>query len=60
MPNKLLPLIKEWEIRLHLQKCRLCCNGKKKRLAKALKTSIPSDIYQQLWQKLKETKNTVK
>lgn len=34
--------------------------AEKKRLAKALKTSIPSDIYQQLWQKLKETKNTVK
>lgn len=61
MPNKLLPLIKEWEDPLTFAKMSIVLRSqKKKRLAKALKTSIPSDIYQQLWQKLKETKNTVK
>ena len=32
----------------------------KKRLHRALKAPIPEEIYQQLWQKLKERKNTVK
>lgn len=34
--------------------------AQKKRLTKALRVSIPLEIYQLLWQKLKETKNTVK
>ncbi len=31
----------------------------KKRLTRALKVTIPPEIYQQLWQKLRETKNTI-